>query len=209
MKSKKFFVAMTIIEVLMSLAIFTLGIQGCVWLFMRTWKVNKFVLETGQISLAGSRSLEKIQTFLRKARQAENGAYPVELAKAEEIIFFADIDNDGLAERIHLYKNNQTITMGVTKPTTSFPRQYPIGDTQSQILINKVINDNSQPIFSYFSKNYSGQENEIPLPLPVDVSVIRVVKIFIRLENSAPDGQPLEMQTVTEIRNLNDYDRLK
>jgi hypothetical protein len=45
---------------------------------------------------------------------------------------------------------------------------------------------------------------------PVDVSEIKLVKIFLKINidpNHAPDS--IEMQSFVEIRNLNDYDRIR
>lgn len=200
---------MTIIEVLIALLIFTIGIQGFTWLFMRTWKVNKFNLETGQMSLAASHALDDMRTLIRKTQQGDNGAYPIEKASENEIIFFSDVDNDGLAERVHFYKNGQALMMGLAKSGNTFPRQYPENDDSIKMIVDGLANASDQPIFSYFSKEYSGSESDSALDYSLDVSEIRLVKIFIRLKNPSSDSRPLEIQSMAEMRNLNDYDRLE
>ena len=64
-------------------------------------------------------------------------------------------------------------------------------------------------MFYYYNKSYPGDTAGNPVPVPADVSQIRLVKIFLRINinpNRAPDN--IQQESFVELRNLNDYDRI-
>jgi prepilin-type N-terminal cleavage/methylation domain-containing protein len=196
---------LTLIETLMAIAIFAVGIQGFAVLFMRAWQINSYTMEMGQSALAVSRGVNTIVDYLRSARQADNGAYPIQSASNNDIVFYSDYDHDGITERLHIYKSGQNILMGVTNPTTAMPKTYPTADQEVITIATRIVNTTSQPIFFYYDKNYAGASNQTSLAMPVSVSLIRLMKIHLKINidpNRAPDN--IESQTFVEMRNLND-----
>ena len=53
---------------------------------------------------------------LRKARQADDGEYPIKSANANDLVVFIDIDGDGTTEKVHYFYQNGQLQMGVSKP---------------------------------------------------------------------------------------------
>jgi len=206
LKNKK---GLTLIETLVAIAIFSIGIEGFTLLFLNTWKNNKYTLEMGQSSMTVSQGINTIVNYLRSVRQSDNGAYPIKSADDNEVVVYSDYDRDGITERLHIYKNDQDILMGVTDPTVTIPKTYPSEDEETFTLATKIVNTDTEPIFYYYDKNYAGGDDQLPITTPANVADIRLLKIHLKINidpNNAPDN--IELQTFVEMRNLNDYDRI-
>ncbi|MFZ2192755.1 MAG: prepilin-type N-terminal cleavage/methylation domain-containing protein [Candidatus Moraniibacteriota bacterium] len=200
---------LTLVETLVAIAIFAIGMEGFTLLFMNTWKNNAYTLEMGQSSMAVSRGVNMIGGYLRSARQSDSGSYPIESADDNDFVVYSDYNRDGITERLHIYKDGQNILMGVTEPTMTMPKTYPGGDEETIVIANRIVNTESEPIFYYYDGNYAGAPSQLPLTTPANITNIRLIKINLKINidpNRAPDN--IEMQSFVEMRNLNDYDRI-
>jgi len=207
MISKKNKIGMSLVEMIMAIAIFSIGIEGFSLLFVKSWKINSFVIEEGEASMMASRGVQKIVDVARRARQADNGSYPIVSANDNDFIFYCDIDKDGVTERVHYYRNENSLLVGVTKPG-GIPPVYSAGDQSVQVIANYIANDVGHPIFSYYDENYPSDEVNNPMSVPASVSDIRMVKIHLMINidpNNAPDY--INIQSFATLRNLNEYDR--
>ncbi len=206
-KNKK---GMTLIEALFAVAIFSLGVLGFSELFVKSWQNNHYIFEMGQASFTVSQAMNKTADYIRRARQGDDGAFPVKSANDNDIVFFCDSDKDGATERLHIYKNGTNILMGVTEPTSGLPKTYPAGDQQTQTVASNIINSAVTPIFYYYNKDYPGDAVNNPAATPAAVADIRLAKIYFEINidpNRAPDN--VKMEFLMERRNLNDYHRIK
>lgn len=207
LKNKK---GLTIVETIVAIAIFTIGIEGFTLLFAKSWKSNSYIFEMGQTAFAVSQGVNKLSGYIRKARQADDGAYPIKSADDNDFVVFSDFDKDGVTERLHFYYSGGKIFMGVTDPTGGFPKTYPAGDQQTQTIAENIVNDAGTSVFYYYNKDYPGDQANNPLSTPADVSIIRLVKVYLEINinpNHSPDN--IHQQTFIELRNLNDYDRIQ
>jgi hypothetical protein len=209
-KRQKNYSGMGLIEVIVSILIFTMSIAGFTMLFLRSWKANSYSFNMGQSSFAASQGVTTAENYIRKARQGDDGSYPIKSAGNNDLVIFSDYNRDGITERLHFYLQNGQLKMGATIPTTGIPRTYPTGDQQVIILASNIVNVSSKPIFYYYNSNYPADKTTNPLAIPLDVSVVRLVRILLDV-NVDPMKQPqnVEMESFVEIRNLNDYDRMK
>jgi prepilin-type N-terminal cleavage/methylation domain-containing protein len=197
---------MTLIEMIVAIGIFSIGMVGFTVLFSRTWQNNSYTLEMGQTSMAVSQGVSKIVNYVRGARQSDNGAYAIKSANDNDLVIYSDYDKDDITERLHIYLSNSTVFMGVTDPTSGMPKTYPSGDQETITLASRIVNNSTTPIFYYFNKDYPGDTVNNPLDTPASVSEIRLVKIYIQMNidpNRAPDN--IQLQSFAELRNLNDY----
>lgn len=200
---------MTLVEMLMAIAIFAIGVEGFALLLSKSFKINSYALEMGQSSMAVSQGVNHVLNYIRGTRQADNGAYAIKSANDNDLVLYSDYDKDGATERLHFYKNGQDILMGITEPSGSMPKTYSSGDQQTKIIASHIVNGDGEPIFYYYDKNYSGDPSDDPLNTPAAVSGIRLVEIHLKINidpNRAPDN--VEMRSFVEMRNLNDYDRV-
>jgi len=207
---KKINSGMTLIEALLAVSIFTIGIGGFSLLFVKSWQGNSYVYEMGQSSIAASQGVTEAVSYLRKARQGDDGSYPVKAAADNDLVVFSDYDKDGVTERLHFYKNGNQLIMGWRKPSGGLPKTYAAGDAETKIIAERVVNDASTPIFYYYNKDYPNDQTNNPVATPANVPDIRLIEILLKVNvdpNRAPDN--IEISSFVEVRNLNDYDRVK
>jgi type II secretory pathway component PulJ len=198
---------MSLIDMMIAISIFTIGIGGFTMLFVRTWESNKFIIETGQTSMMASRSVQQLTSELRKIRQSDGGDYPIKAGDDFSLTVYLDVDKDGVTERVHYYLSNEKLKKGVTKPTSGTPPTYPSADQVTTDMANYVMNTSTQPIFYYYNKDYPGDTVHNPLnlspSLPVgEVKLIRI-HLWINIKpNTAPDN--INFESFVDLRNLNE-----
>ena len=200
----------TLVETVVAISLLILGTQAAVMIFAKVVQNRAYSMEMGKASFIVSRSVGDISKYLRKARQSDSGAHPIVSADDNDIIFYSDYDKDGITERLHIYLNNGTVFMGIRNPSESFPVIYQSGDENIFELAKHIVNTESDPMFSYYNRDYPADTVNNPVETPADVSEIRLVKIFLKI-NIDPKNIPdnIQQETFIEIRNLNDYDRMQ
>ena len=209
MQSKNNFLkkGFTLVETIVAIALFTVGTQATVLLFSKIMRSKAYSMEMGKASFVVSRSVSDLTKYIRKARQSDAGAYPIVSADDNELTFFSDYDNDGQTERLHIYFTDaeDTVYMGVRNPSGTFPITYASGDGETIKLAEHIVNTTSDPVFLYYNKNYPGDLANNPVDTSADVSEIRLVKIFLKINidpNNAPDN--IQQETFVEMRNLSE-----
>lgn len=140
-------------------------------IFIQNYTVSKSLIAEGEAKMA----LTKIVDELRRAQPASNGSYPIELASSTAIIFYSDVNNDGLRERVHYWLDGKILRRGLTKPFGQYSN-YTTNSESSSVLVNNVINTNGT-IFNYYNDSYDGVASSLSLTQPVDVRSVNLVKI--------------------------------
>jgi hypothetical protein len=200
---------LTLVELMVAVSIMLMAMQGFTMLFLKSWDTNKFVLEEGMASLAASRGTDKIITTLRSVRQADNGDYPVESGSDFDLKVYLDIDNDGITERVHYFLDLATdqLKVGITKPTGSTPVSYPAADGSVSVMANFIVNENNNPVFFYYNKNYPGDTVNNPLATPIGVGDVRLIRVHL-LVNIDPVHAPnnINIESFADLRNLKTYE---
>lgn len=209
MKKKKKLSGITFIEMLMTISIFTISIAGLTLLFLKTWNANSYTIEKGRSSMIASQGMNKVVGYLRRTRQGDDGAYAIQLANDNELVIFCDYDKNGITERIHMYKNGEDILMGITEPTATIPKSYPVGDQSIITLTSSIVNDASSPIFSYYNTDYPADTINNPMTTPASIADVRLIKVNLKI-NSNPIrfSDNIDLQSFVEMRNLNDYNQV-
>lgn len=200
---------MSLIEAIVAVAIFAIGIAGFTFLFANVWKNNSYTYEISKASVNASQGMSTVVNYLRKARQGDDGAYPIKSAADNDLVVFSDYDRDGITERLHFYKSGNQLLMGYRKPSSGLPKTYAVGDQESVVVVNNVVNEATVPLFYYYNKDYPGDQTNNPVATPANIWDIRLVKILIKInieKGTATDSR--ELRSFVELRNLNDYNRL-
>ncbi|NTW14119.1 MAG: prepilin-type N-terminal cleavage/methylation domain-containing protein [Candidatus Moranbacteria bacterium] len=195
---------MTLVEVVVTIFIMTIGMAGFSMLFIRSWNLNRFILETGVASATASRGVDGLVSDLRKIRQGDDGSYPVVSGDNFDLVAFIDVDNDGKTERVHYYLQNSLLKRGVTEPAATQPVTYPAGDQTTTTIARYIANTTDKPIFFYYNDNYPGDTVNNPLNTPIAIQDARLVKVRL-IVNINPNRAPEEttIESFAEFRNLN------
>jgi len=176
----------TIIEV--SIAGFIMVILGGAILGLQ------YIISTSQSGIfSKSLTVELSNSAIRTARQSDNGSYPIESASEFSTVFYSDIDFDGQTERVRYFLENGILKKGTTEPTIA-PVSYPSASEVIKTIAENIQND-STAIFSYYNQDWPSDSQNNPLVIPVDISEIRLIRIYIRLN---PDPDSPETDYVTE-----------
>lgn len=197
--SPKLTTGFTLIEILIGVAIFVMIVLALTLFSKNVWVYNSFIGTKFNDTNSGRQTLKNITAEIRTASAASTGAYAVSAATATSFTFYSDIYDDGLKEKIRYFLNGTTLQKGVTKPTGS-PLTY---NAANEVLTTLMTNITSSSIFYYYDKNYDG--TNAALSSPVDVSVIRLIKINVTTD-SKPSGisSPSTFTTQVSLRNLKD-----
>ncbi|HMO78862.1 MAG TPA: prepilin-type N-terminal cleavage/methylation domain-containing protein [Candidatus Paceibacterota bacterium] len=196
-KTKKGF---TLIETIVSVFVFSLIIVAVAGFQSDVFSLTRFIQTGLQNQSEAKKLIKPFVNEVRSATPSSLGSYPIEKASATEFIFYSDIDNDGLKERMRYFLDGTDFKRGVLKPSGN-----PLGYNLSQEQITKVIRDIiPQDIFYYFDSNYDGQNSQ-SISQPVNPSEVRLVKVVLVIDSdpNQPPG-PIEITTQVSIRNLKD-----
>lgn len=192
---------LTLPEILIAVFIFGL-IAGAVGLFGRDIWYLQSIFDSSLTSQQDARQiLRQITAELREAAPSANGSYPLEAVGDNDLVFYSDIDNDGVKERVRYYVSGLILKKEVVEPTGN-PAVYTGAPTVTNI-VNDVRNGGS-PVFQYFDTNYDG--TTAPLAQPSNnIQAIRLIKINLAVDRD-PYRSPNPATTTTQvsIRNLKD-----
>lgn len=193
---------------LVAIAVTMIAMEGMTFLFLKTWDINKFILEEGMASAAASRATNKLVIQLRGVQQADDGSYPLSSANDFDVVFYSDVDDDDAVEKVHYYLDlgNDQLMMGVSNPLATNPVTYPSGDDAVAVVTNFVVNESDNPVFRYYNANYPGDTANNPLSTPANVGNIEMIQVHL-LINIDPVHAPnnVNIESFVDLRNLHDY----
>jgi prepilin-type N-terminal cleavage/methylation domain-containing protein len=140
---------------------------------------------------------------LRTAQYGDNGAYPVELADYQNIVFYSDIDVDGDSEKVRYYLDGTELMKTVTEPTGVPPQYLPSNEITKSVASN--VRNGGSPLFYYFNANYPSDTQNNPMTYPASIAGVRMVQIVLRInaDESKPSSDYI-LDSFTNIRLLKD-----
>jgi prepilin-type N-terminal cleavage/methylation domain-containing protein len=192
----------TLIELLVTMAI--TGILGIGFISLQSVLTNSQITAMGNyLSIeSGNNSLTVMMKEIRDARQGETGVYPIEVANDNEIVFYSDIDYDGVVERVRYTYTGSTLTKGVVKPT-GVPLAYNIANERVRVLTD-IVRNGSEAMFYYYNEDWPSDTVNNPLPPADRISDTRQIKVLIR-SNPRPNrpGQDYILESNVKIRMIN------
>lgn len=189
----------TLIEMLLAIAI--MGILSTALLGLQyivsqnqiaAWR-NYISVDEGNVSLAN------IIRELRMARSADNGAYTIESAQDNELIFYSDVDFDGQTEKVRYTVDGSVLTRGIIEPS-GYPVTYPSDQEKERELTINIRNGVSSA-FAYYNADWPQDTDNNPLSTPASPSEIKLVKIYLALNtvSDKPDRDYI-MESLVQIR---------
>lgn len=190
----------TLVEVVVSLAIFTLVIGGIVAILLFSLRSKTLVFNELAAQGEARRLVQNFTAELRAARPSSLGSYPLTTASTTEIVFYSNLDSDALVERVRYYLASSTLYRGVIKPSGN-PLVYVTSTEQVASVAGSVLAAGS-PIFSYYDSSYRNSSST-PLAVPVAITAVRLVRLVIIIDgdpNRPP--APVRFETVVMPRNF-------
>lgn len=142
---------MTFIEVLVWISVFTMAMLAIVMTLLYFYRTNSYTIEQAEAVTSAQRALEQSVRTIREGAYSSQGAFPIHSIAANDFIFYADIDNDPLIERVHYYLSGTNLMRGILEPTGN-PPDYTGAETVS--VISQYVRNTAQAIstFRYYDE---------------------------------------------------------
>jgi Tfp pilus assembly protein PilV len=171
----------TLIEILVVIFGFSLIIWGLVALVSNVFSISN--KQSGLLSDADqARKLAfQIAYELRDAQTGANGAYVLDTAGDQQIIFYSNADLDTQIERVRYFTQNGQLYKGVTDYNGSAYNT----STESTVVVQKDLANGASPVFYYYDGTYVGSSTQTSLAQPVNVTQVKFVKINLQIYNKA------------------------
>lgn len=193
----------SVVEVIISAAVFSILIFVVASLRTNVDTLTNLVSQKLQSRQDIDRAMDQMVTEIRSASPSSQGAYPVESATTSSLVFFSDVDSDGLFERIRYTVGTSTLDRGVTKPSGS-PLVYSTSSETVSTLISNLTKTTSSNVFTYYGEGYTGSQAALPATGTL-ASAIRLVRVTVYVDvrpREAP--KPAYVSQLISIRNLRD-----
>ncbi len=186
----------SLVEMLISIAIMallTVMVTGSIIYLYRTNATNI----SQAVSLnAANKALRSMVGEVRGVMYAEDGSYPLVTIATSTLTFYADVDQDGRAERVRYFVSGTTLKRGVIEPTAS--SSYPAG---SEVVATTTVGLHNVakgvPLFRYFGADgveITGQS---------DMLKVRLVRIEVLVNTDTKSLiQAIDIHSEAALRNL-------
>lgn len=172
----------TLIEVIVAVFLFTLVGVAVITL------VSDILTGSGRqnVLLSDQDQARKLVTQLvnelRNSQSGSDGAYQIESAGDQQFVFFSNPDSQGKVQRIRYYLQNGKMFKGITNYANG---GYNTSTEQNLTVQNDVANSQAAPLFYYYDGSYSGTSTQTSLSQPVNVVLVKFVKINLQIYNKA------------------------
>lgn len=116
------------------------------------YQTNRFGIDQASAIASAQRGMDSMVRTIREAAYSSNGAYPVVSLSANEFTFYADVNNDGYAERVRYFLQNNALKYGLISPVVGTTNPY--SGTESVATTSLYVrNDVGTPLFQYYDQN--------------------------------------------------------
>lgn len=95
--------AFTLIETLITIAVFVLVMGAVTGFLVSIFKISTFSQQQSTAISEARKGIEIMVKEIREARIGDDGSFPIEKAEDKEFIFYSDIDKDNETERVRYF----------------------------------------------------------------------------------------------------------
>ncbi|PLX26584.1 hypothetical protein C0581_04090 [Candidatus Parcubacteria bacterium] len=190
----------TLVEVIISIGIFSIITFGANWLIVNSLRSNTVIWEQLTTQSEGRKVLKQVVNEVRKAEESSVGSFPIAIASDNELAVYANVDSDSFRERIRFWLDGTTLKRGIIKPSGN-----PLSYTQTEHVVeiaHEVKNiEQGVPVFVYYDEAYTGTQSA--LTSPISLTDIHVIRVQLELEKDPTKTPvPLHVESLLNIRNL-------
>jgi len=192
----------TLIEVVVAIGIFTVIIfavglcEANIFSYSRSASNSFTTVQDAQVIL------KTLSRDIRIASPGSDGSYALQTVATNTLMFFADVNGDGVKERVRYSFIGKKLYRTLLVPTGS-PLSYS-GTESTSTILTSVVNDSATPVFKYFDGTYTGTTTG-QLSQPVSQNTVRLIQINLMLDASTNlSSTTRTYTTVVTLRNLKD-----
>ncbi len=129
---------MTFIEAMVWIGLMVAAMSAIASTVLYFYRTNAYSLEQATAVTSAQRGLDSVVRAVREAAFSSEGAFPLVSVAPHDFVFYADVDEDPLIERVHYYLSGSTLMRGVLNPTGN-PPSY-IGTETTNVVSEYVRN---------------------------------------------------------------------
>lgn len=192
---------LSLIEAIVAIGIFIIIVVSWNIIVIQSYRTTSFGDDQQTAIREAREAIAVMVQEIREMSTAENGAYALEQADDNEIIFYSDVDSDVLTERIRYFLNGTQLQKGITEPSGD-PLEY-VTSTEIITTVADYVYNQSNNIFTYYDGTYPYSTSTNPLPAPARLISTKLihVQLFITVDlNKAPETFVVESDV--QLRNL-------
>lgn len=186
----------TFVETLIWISVFTVAMLAIVTTIMSFYRTNRYTLEQADAVTSAQRALEETVKTIREGAYSSQGAFPIVSIAASDFVFYADVDDDALIERVHYYISGTTLMRGILNPSGN-PPDYTGVETTAVIAEYVRNTDQGLSTFRYYDEIGSEITNY------TNWTAVRFVSVNLAINvNPATLPNQLTLNSSAAIRNL-------
>jgi hypothetical protein len=190
---------LTLIEGMVWVALFTAAMLAITSTILYFYRTNAYSLEQATAVTSAQRGLEHVVRVVREASYSSQGAYPIVSVSPNSLVFYADVDDDPLIERVRYYLSGTNLMRGTLDPTGD-PPDY-VGAETTEV-ISEYVRNASQgiPVFTYFDALGTELASSTAA-----YTAVRFVKVTLSVNvNISTLPNPLSLSSSAALRNLSE-----
>ncbi len=168
----------TLIELIISFTILVIIVTIAGLFFNNVLNLNALFGGGLETSSEVESASQIMATEIRSTAPSNIGSYAIDTASSSVLIFYSDIDEDGLFERIRYFVDGVILKKGVIKPTGNPLTYNPVNEVITEQIHNLVPAASST--FSYYDSNYTGSEP--PMAPPINIAAVRIIGVRINAQ---------------------------
>jgi len=194
----------TLIELVVAIAVLIIMVVAISAFFIVLYKEQGSDIARIERTDAAGRTIETMSSEIRKMNRAESGVFPLETVQEQTLVFYSDIDNDGLTEKIEYSLNGSDETILERKLTEPGDDLDYSGEEVTTVVVSGIKNG-TDPLFKYYDKDYTGTEGS--LSGEINVTDVRIIEIILDINPSDKYlSSSLRAETKVHPRNLKNFD---
>lgn len=140
---------LTFIETMVWIALMIAAITAIASTVSYFYRTNAYSLEQAGAVTSAQRGLDQVVRVVREASYSSQGAYPIVSVGPNEFVFYADVDDDPLIERVHYYLSGTKLMRGTLDPSGN-PPDYIGAETAEEVADYVRNTEQNIPTFQYF-----------------------------------------------------------
>lgn len=186
----------TLLETVVWVTITAMILASIISSVLYFYRTNNYAVEQAAAITSAQRGIDDMMQTMREAVYASNGAYPIVSMSENEIIFYADIDDDQYVERLRYYLEGGSLKRGTVEPSGD-PPAYTNPESVSSIsdFVRNI--EQGVPAFRFYD-----EDGNLMTDL-TDVTSLRFIEATI-VVNINPNRLPNQftLRSTSSFRNL-------
>lgn len=189
---------LTLIEVILVISISSIILIALMRFIAAGFPLSRMVYMQSSATETARVQLKRIAKSLREARESDTGGYPLVEMEPQKIVFYADVDGDGITEKVRYELSGTDFIRGIIKPSGD-PLAYNEEDEETATVAGAIRNGGDE-VFTYYSGDYPAD----PAPLSqVDLREVKYIEFRLLIDfNVDEDPLPVEVLSQVQLRNL-------